>query len=270
MKRAITLVTFTQLLFLLFLALSGLTEGTVSEIIYYCGFFLPFLLGIYFIRRQRSEGADTEKVGLKLTRGRILPLIPLLFPTVFTVFLISLLTSLLMRWLGFENSFTVSEGMPLAILIHAVIPAVLEEMLFRYIPLKLLLPYSGRWAVLLSSLFFALIHGSLFQIPYAFVAGLIFALADIYSGSILPSVLLHLTNNVISLIVMLRLQGSEAAVLGCLGILAALSLLAILLKRGSYRDFFKPLKEEGENAEYSLAPLALIIPTVILAITNLF
>ena len=86
------------------------------------------------------------------------------------------------------------------LIIHALLPSFLEEMLFRYLPMKLIAPYSRRLCILLSSAYFALIHFNLFQIPYALLAGLVFITVDLWADSVLPSFILHLLNNVISVL----------------------------------------------------------------------
>jgi membrane protease YdiL (CAAX protease family) len=87
------------------------------------------------------------------------------------------------------------------VLTHALLPAVLEEGLFRFVPLKVLSPISRKIAVLLSAALFAIVHGSVYKIPYAFAAGVIFAMLDIYFASLLPSLLIHFLNNLLSLTV---------------------------------------------------------------------
>jgi membrane protease YdiL (CAAX protease family) len=83
---------------------------------------------------------------------------------------------------------------------NALIPAFLEELLFRYLPILLFAPH-GKWrAVVLSSVLFALAHASVYQMPYALIAGVIFITADLIFDSIIPSLAFHLLNNAVSVI----------------------------------------------------------------------
>lgn len=268
MKRELEYITFIDLLFLLILSFSGMTHGILSEVIYYGAFLIPIGLGLYFIRLVGADKTENIKP-LGLTRVKTLSFIPLIFPILTAIFAISLLTSLIMGGLGFTDSTELNEALPLAILLHAVLPAVLEEALFRYIPLKLTLHHSPRWAVILSSLIFSLVHANLFRIPYAFAAGIAFALVDIMAGSILPSVILHVLNNTVSIILIRYPEGGvcfSAAML----LLSVISLVIIIIKKKDYRAFLAPIKDEGEASEFSIAPLSLLLITLFTAITNLF
>jgi simple sugar transport system permease protein len=103
------------------------------------------------------------------------------------VIAVSALTTLVLAFFGKTNEVDVSGHLVYELFRHALIPAVLEELLFRYIPIKLLSPYSRRGAILVSALLFSLVHLNLFQIPYALLAGVVFGFLTVASGSILPS-----------------------------------------------------------------------------------
>ena len=90
---------------------------------------------------------------------------------------------------------------PLTVVTSALSPAIGEELLFRFVCLSLLLPYGKRFGVVVSSLLFALFHQSLYQLPYALAAGIILALAALYSQSLLVPVFLHFANNLLSLLI---------------------------------------------------------------------
>ena len=269
MKRELSYITFIDILFILLLSVSGGATGVFSEILYYFAFAAPIALGIYFIRIAPKEN-NTAKLGIKLTRDGTTKTIPLIFPVITLIFSISLLTSLMMKLFGFRDETVIEEALPLAIVLHALIPAVLEEMLFRYIPLRMTLSHSKRHAVLFSALFFSLCHTDLFRIPYAFAAGVLFALVDIMAESVLPSVILHFLNNVLSLVFMEYFGEENGTVFSLiLIVLSIISIIPIIIKRKSYRGFFSPLLEKGDSAEISKAPLALVFVTLALAVTNL-
>ena len=77
----------------------------------------------------------------------------------------------------------------------AVLPAILEEMVFRGYMLGLLRPYGQTTALFLTSLLFGMLHGSIIQSPFAFILGLAFGFLALQTGSIWPSVMLHFLNN---------------------------------------------------------------------------
>ncbi len=79
-------------------------------------------------------------------------------------------------------------------------PALFEELVFRGIIMQPLRRYGDWFAILVSSLVFALIHGNISQSPFAFIAGIALGYISIVSGSLWPSVILHFLNNFLATI----------------------------------------------------------------------
>lgn len=77
----------------------------------------------------------------------------------------------------------------------AIFPAVVEETAFRGVVFGENLKCGTVFAVVFSSLYFALYHCSATQLIYQFLCGAVFCLLVYYSGSAIPSVLAHFTNN---------------------------------------------------------------------------
>lgn len=118
------------------------------------------------------------------------------------IFAVSPLNSLIfsfMQDMGYSSASLPSMegwGMLGSLIVLAVLPAVLEELLFRGVMLDNLNRSSGTWsAVFLTALAFCLYHGSAAQTVYQFVCGCVFALIAARSGSVLPSMLAHFLNN---------------------------------------------------------------------------
>ena len=187
------------------------------------------------------------------------------------VFLSSLVTSLLLSLVGVSAPPLEDKGIVIMLLIHALIPAFLEEALFRYIPMKLLLPYSRRWCVIYSALCFALIHCSFYQMPYAFVAGLIFMIVDIAFDSVLPSLILHFINNAVSVVWIKYCSGMTGSVIfiSSLALLSLVSMVVIYKRRSEYSSIFKGSFDKGESSEITYAPFLLAVITFYLAFSNL-
>ena len=94
------------------------------------------------------------------------------------------------------SSYTLTvPGLLLSLLSIAILPAVLEELLFRGYVLQALRPHGERNALLLSSLLFAMLHGNVIQIPFAFISGLAFGYLTLRTGNIRAGMLLHCLNN---------------------------------------------------------------------------
>lgn len=73
---------------------------------------------------------------------------------------------------------------------------VAEEILFRGLVQRTMLPFGKKFAILVSSLTFGLFHGNLLQTPYAFVVGLVlgYVAAEYH---ILWAIVLHVINNLV-------------------------------------------------------------------------
>ncbi len=98
-----------------------------------------------------------------------------------------------------EMILNVSEQLPFfaAVLLVAVLPAIVEETLFRGVVYQNYKKAGIGKAVLLSALIFGLFHGNLNQFTYAFVMGMIMIYLIEASGSIVSSMIVHFITNVI-------------------------------------------------------------------------
>ncbi len=83
----------------------------------------------------------------------------------------------------------------------AIVPALVEEFMFRGVILNFLRKHGDGFALITSSFLFGLVHGNFVQIPFAFIVGLTCGFIVIKTGSILPSVFLHFLNNGTSVII---------------------------------------------------------------------
>ena len=86
------------------------------------------------------------------------------------------------------------------IIVAAVLPAILEETIFRGYILEGLKVYSTPFIVIMGGLLFMLFHQNPQQTPYQFVCGAAFFLLAVRCGSILPCVAMHFTNNLVVLV----------------------------------------------------------------------
>lgn len=131
----------------------------------------------------------------------------------------------------------------------AVVPPIVEELIFRGMVLHSLRKYGDGFAIVGSALLFGLYHGNFVQMVFAFIAGLIMALVVVRTGSLWTSILIHFINNAVSLAIEMtqRYAGEDMAnqlnyiVMGTLLILGLISLIYILKKdkrffRGDTQD----------------------------------
>ena len=259
MKKSTVSLTLSNMLFILLLALSGTLSGALSEAVYIVAFLLPAALLIYLSRGGKS------RLSLRISAKGALTALTATPATVGGIFLISYLSALLMAVFGFSSSVDLSGDILTVILTSALLPAVLEELLFRYAALSALDGMKNAEKVLITAFFFALSHCNLFSIPYAFFAGVIFAALDILTGSILPSLFLHFINNLISIFWTLYISNSSPTL-----VLTSLSLISILTLTVMRRYFFGEKRLEKIKLKAPSADIAVFAAlTVAIAIMAL-
>lgn len=89
----------------------------------------------------------------------------------------------------------------IGVLLYAVIPAIGEELVFRGIILRgLNSKFNGVVSILISSVMFALVHGSLQQTFYQLLMGVLLGYMAHVGGSVVYSIILHFLNNVFVLL----------------------------------------------------------------------
>ena len=260
MRRSIAVLIFLDLAFLLLLSLSGICDFA-GEVLYFLAFILPIALGLAFYLKIGEKAAVTVK------KERILHSIPFFAPTLLLIIGISAVTSYLLAMFGKSNVTDVSGKLWVELLQHALLPAVLEEILFRFIPVKLLGKRSPRAVMLVSPIFFALIHLNLFQIPYALFAGSMLAFLTLATGSVFPAILLHLINNTISVIWM-RNPGLTLPIIIIISAIAAISLAFIFIRRRVYAVWMKEISD-GERIGFCPELIAVTVIMLVAAILNL-
>jgi len=169
---------------------------------YYCLMLLgaPLLFAIFFRRSPLAPRRDRQQVGA--ARGVLL----ILFGWAFCV----LANYLVNYWLQFVSAFgvepieSVTEGLSgplpfaLELVSFALMPALVEELVFRGWFLGALRPFGERRALLLSALFFGLMHMNLTQVPFAFMLGLVFGFIYLRTGRLWPGMVIHFLNNALS------------------------------------------------------------------------
>ena len=243
MKKEVTFLTAIYAAMMLTLSVVGVIPSSPLRLAFrYLTFIVILTVGASFIKKRGP--VENEPAFTFGFRGKAFAVtLPLFAPTIAVVMATAALTSLLLSVLGYNQSSTVEGNLLYCILANALMPAVFEELIFRYLPIKLLQPYSRKWCVIFSVIFFSAMHLDIFKIPYAAVAGLVFVLIDIYAGGVLPSVILHFLNNLLSLLLMLSYfdKSSPALLLTTAGIIILISFIAILALFGKYKRLISPL-----------------------------
>ena len=117
--------------------------------------------------------------------------------------------------LGYQSSVSIDVStvsqLLISILHVGLLPAICEELVFRGVVTNGLKKYGMVAAVILSGVFFALIHQNLQQLIYQLFLGGVMAFIMLKTGSILYTMCLHFFNNAI-ILTMAHLSGDNGAV----------------------------------------------------------
>ena len=127
-----------------------------------------------------------------------------------------------------------------------ILAPITEEILFRGVIQRTMLPFGKKFAIFVSSFTFGLFHGNLIQTPYAFVVGLVLGyVAAEYN--ILWAMVLHMINNLLLGDVLYRLLGSlpdETTNLIVWGIILAFTVAAVILMIKRRKEITVWLRQE--------------------------
>lgn len=147
----------------------------------------------------------------------------------------------------------------------AIIPALVEELLFRGTICKVLSVYGKGTAVVVSAVLFSLMHTNIEQALYTLVAGLLLGWIYVETKNILYPILLHFVNNGISAVGDILYEKASTVVYNAyisysemiIWVFMAISLVGFLLhilKKG--RFIGKLVLKPDENGE-QVAPLSI-------------
>ncbi len=184
---------------------SAAFRGAFSIILSIIGLFIPFLIAGRFIKKK--TGREFMCFGKPVSYS-------LMFSAVFSGFFICLIgnyaTDVFVTFaesVGIELSspdFEIPEDTFSRIIYAlsvAVVPAIVEEFAFRGAVMQPLRKYGDRFAIIASSLVFALLHGNLIQAPFALIAGIGMGYAVCITNSIWTGVIIHFLNNLYSVLI---------------------------------------------------------------------
>ncbi|MBO5036598.1 MAG: CPBP family intramembrane metalloprotease [Clostridia bacterium] len=220
-----------------------------------------FVLGSIFLKITGPKMSRKRFLKLQFFKNQDFKL--LLHMTVLVItggFLINLLTITVLDLFGTTvpvSSFAMfdSDNMWLSVLTVAIVPAIFEELFFRGAVLSSLSSEKTIMAILISSVFFAAVHGSIYYLVSNFFAGIVFSLMVYITGSIFVSMTAHFLNNILSYVLFvysnrLTTVGFDAVVVW---VLIFVFLVALYNTVGAtakkYKDELKldrPLVNEGE------------------------
>ncbi len=170
---------------------------------------LPFLI-IYLIFRGKKligslpyEKPQNRESAVYLT----MLCVPVM---VFSSLLINYISAIVQTILGVEFNSNIGDtkttglvGILTVCISIAIVPATIEEFVVRGVTMQPLRKYGDKFAIIMSAIFFAVMHGNMLQLPYTFVGGLILGYLAIKTKSMWPPMVLHFVNNFYSAVVLI-------------------------------------------------------------------
>ena len=240
---------------LFLLAGAGMGNAMVQQFLIEVFLALP---GVYYLLQRRLPFREALGIS-KLDALQWLLLIPFAFCIETIGEFVNLLSQLFATNVVGEHmmELILAYPLPLTFLVIAVMPALCEEFIFRGILYQGYKKCSVSGAVILTALLFGLMHMNMNQLSYAVMIGMLFAAVNEVTGSILPSMLLHLYINGKSTI-LLYLAADELAaaeeqysVAELLPELIPGVVTAILVLAAIFRVLVKHRKKVSDSAEVS-------------------
>ena len=268
MQKNQNILTLAYTLFVIIVFLSAMLPGILSEIVYYFSFIIPIGLSLFLTRKDKVEGGKF----LSINKEGVKRFLPLIFPAISVIIVISVITSMIISSVsGKTNNTDIGDSLIPALINHALLPALFEEALCRYIPMRLFAHYSPRGTILLSAFFFSFMHADLFAIPYAFFAGMVFMAIDLACDSVIPSVVIHFINNALSVVMIIYSDNpviSTGAIISLI-VLTLISVCFIVDYRRDYESALNTVTEKGERVTLSSGMIFFVALTLAIAIIRL-
>lgn len=158
----------------------------------------------------------------------------------------------------------------LTLISAVIVPAFLEEYLYRELFCRELTVHGNLFAVISSALLFGLMHFSYYSFPYAFICGLIIGFVYLKTGSVKYTVALHLANNLVSFVLSLigSFVGSDThfrVVMGTVIVICAFALPTVyfLLPKNCERFGGKEYGNAGSSA-FLTFPMTVLIACILI------
>ena len=160
---------------------------------------IPALAYVVFLRPKTVDGVSMAVVS-PLTTALTVVLTFLVMPLV--MFINSISSLFVENGVDDTMNYIVNNNpLWLNLVIIALLPAVVEEFIFRGLIFNGYKRRNPLAAIVLSAVLFGLIHMNINQFSYAFVIGIIFGLMAYATGSLLPSILSHFIINGTSVVI---------------------------------------------------------------------
>ncbi len=163
----------------------------------------------------------------------------------------------------------------------ALLPALVEELVFRGYLMGALRPFGDRQAIVMSALLFGLLHGNMTQVPFAFMLGLVFGYLTAKTNNLLIPIVIHFLNNAMAVLLEQASLYFSAESLGLLQMMvfaaiAAAGGIALLILAGNGHPLTRPMAglaaplDPGQRKSILLSSPTIVIAIILMVLTILF
>lgn len=186
-------------------------------------YFMTFLFSLFLWRKHKDEISIPISVG-KLEPKKLLHLSAITVCGIPIALLLNYFAGMLSNT-GADSADDVNTyPILLSIIVFAVVPAIVEEFVFRGLILGAYSKVDARAGILISSLFFALLHFSFGSVMYGFFFGLLFAVVRIATDNLIYTMIMHCLFNLINVLLSYMKLGKVSEV-----VIVLIFILAIML-----------------------------------------
>lgn len=163
----------------------------------------------------------------------------------------------------------------LTVLGTAVIPAFVEEFAIRGTVMQPLRRFGDKFAILMSALVFAMMHGNMVQIPFAFIAGIAIGYAVTVTGSMWVGVAIHFLNNFTAVLMQAAVDNlaeptANIVILSMVGAIGIIGLVCAVLYFKNYARVplgnGKDILQRGEKGKTYICTVPMILAFIYLLI----
>jgi len=262
---------------------TGWFEASITSDLLMCGYYV-LLLGVPVLALGTRRENSLESLRLMpISPGRALLIVILAGCVLMFVNTASLFFYALVEATGgviYDTSMALPKdtaGIVRMFLLIAVLPGIFEELLFRGAMLTAWEARGGKYAVIVTTLLFAFLHGSVLGLPSELIAGSVMALLALRLGSLYASMIFHTAYNGIAFGLMLYARdlpaqtgtileqagGSIVGLLMAVPQLAFYGLLALMLYRVCVRGAFPVLPRPAQREKMDWQALLVLISALI-------
>ncbi|MBE7091936.1 MAG: CPBP family intramembrane metalloprotease [Clostridiales bacterium] len=171
-------------------------------------FFAVLIIPVFILLVSKRDISATVRLKKNLNVIQILLLVVF---SISAFLLLQTINSFFIMWLSSFlgepsdiSNITDASNIPqllFEIVIVGGLPAICEELFFRGFVMRAFERKSRVFAVLMSSFIFAVMHGNLQQLSYAFLCGIILGTVVMITDSLLAGCMIHFTFNTLSVII---------------------------------------------------------------------